>query len=148
MTKQAGLSWKIYSLLFFFLALANIASIFSSESILYSYYHTLIAFNRQYFIAYYLNVASALMSFFSLAPLVLFTFRIRFLNKHFWQWLFYARVIFDLTGHAYEVKFVKSLFYSNFWPAVLSIVLFIATMIPSYIAHFQYAFRRNKILLD
>ena|SRR3989338_930153 len=148
MTKQAGLSWKVYSVLFFFTASANAASIFFPESALYSYYHTLIAFNRQYFVAYYLNIASAMMIFLSLVPLLLFTFRIRFLGKRFWQWFFCGRIIFELTGHAYEAKFIKSLSYESLWLVVLSLALAAAILAPSYIANFLYAFRQNKLLKE
>jgi len=145
MPYTVGLRWKIYLFIFTPLALGNFVSILDGESAVYSYYHALIAFHPDYFLQYAMNVASATLNAFALIPLFLYTFRGSFLWPRFWQWFFILRIAFDLTGHAYEAKLVKSLFISHSGYAISSLLLLLLLVVPSYIACFRYAFRQDRL---
>ena len=148
MIYAAGLRWKIYLFIFVPLVVGNVIGVLDPRSAIYSYYHTLISFNAGFTLPYLLNVASALVNFFCLVPIFLFTFRIRLLRPLFWKGLFVTRIAFDLTGHSYEAKFIRSLFYIDFWYALLSIALLTAVIAPSYFACFRYAFQQNKLFVQ
>ena len=143
MNSKIGLRWKIYFFLFLPIACGNALSVVYPESPLYVYYHVLISFHKDYMFFYLLNVINALVNTLCLIPLFLYVFQVSFLSKRLWQWLFVIRIIFDIIGHDYEIKFFKSLFYINVWYGLSSLILLIALTIPSYFACFRYAFRQK-----
>ena len=146
MSHQMGLRWKIYLFIFTLGALGSLAALLDEESVIYSYYHALIIFRPEYFIQYALNVISAALNVFAIIPLALYTFRVSFLGEKFWRVFFVLQLGFDMVGHAYEAKFVKSAFYSHFAYALSSLLLLLLLMLPSYLALFRYAFRQKAVL--
>ena len=138
-------AWKIYLIIFSLFTIGNSASLFCENSYLYLYYNILIAFHKSYLFRYWYAVISNLLNVISLSCLYLFVFRIKFLKVIFWQWVFVFRVVFDLLGHAFEVKTIESLFHNSNELGIISIVLVVTMLLPSYAASFQYAFRQQKI---
>lgn len=146
MKKIARLGWKIYFLFFATATIWNLLFSLSPDSIIYVYYHVLMAFDKHYRTAYFLSMASGVMAAIGLIPLFLFIFQLRFLPPQLWAILFVVKVVADLTGHSYEVELIKSLFYSSFWLTLSSLAVSLAFSLPAYIIFFKYAFRRHKII--
>ena len=147
MNFKNGLGWKIYFLVFAFLATNNLLDILNCQSAIYSYYHVLMIFHENYFFHYFLNVVSAFFTFLSILPLFLFAFQIRFLRPSFWRYFFSLRVAFDICGHGYETQFIKSLFYANTWHGISALIFLMVIILPSYFALSTYAFRQNLLSL-
>ena len=131
---------KIYLLVIAPFYLGSLAAIFEPTSPLYAYYHILIAFDTDYSLLYYLNIGCAIMNTLSLVPLCLFVWHIYFLPARFWQFFLFLRLFFELTGHAYEINFIKSMMYVNNMYVIPSFLFALLLIIPSYIASFKYAF--------
>src|SRR3989338_10676301 len=146
MPYTVGLRWKIYLFIFTPLSLGNLAATLNPESVVFAYYHALMAFHPDYRLQYLLNIASASLNALALIPLFLYTFRGSFLWPRLWQWFFILRIAFDLAGHAYEVKLIESLFVSHAGYAVSSLLLLFLLTVPSYLAGFRYAFRQKIVL--
>ena len=135
--------WKIYTVLFSLVVIGNLTSILSEDSFLYTYYHILLAFRKEYTLLYYLALTSAFVNLIALVPLILYTLRINFLPPRLWQWLFTLRLAFDLFGHSYELKQIRSFFAADVIQGILVLIPLILTFFPSYIALYKYAFRRE-----
>ena len=138
--------WKLYLLVISTVYIGNLTSIVNSQLEVYRYYHILIAFYKEYRLVYWLNVASALTNTISLIPLFLYIFDIRWLPLRVWQWVLVSRVVFDLTGHAYEFNFLKSLYYANIKYGTSTSLFFVLFFVPSYVACYRYAFIKKKFL--
>ena len=141
-------AWKIYLVIFSLFTLANLISILYENSYLYIYYNILITFHKSYLFSYWYAVLCNVISLISLISLYLFVFRIKFLKAVFWQWVFVFKIVFDLLGHSFEIKALKSLFYNDARLGFVSVVLMIAILLPSYVAAFQYAFLPQKIFKE
>ena len=72
--------------------------------------------------------------------LFLFAFNVS-TDKRLWRWLFFMRIFTDLSGHSYEWKFIQSYFAQDPSMGLTVLGAFILPKIPSYIAHYQYAFK-------
>lgn len=137
--------WKIYLIIFSLLTLGSTIGIFYEHSYSHLYYNILIAFHKSYLLSYWLAIISNIINSISLVTLYLYVFRIKFWDAAIWKWLFVFRVIFDLVGHAFEFKTIKSLLYSDQVFGVITLLLASAVILPSYLASFHYAFRQEKI---
>ncbi len=138
--------WRIYFVLAATIFICNLLSVLYPKSVVYIYYHSLIAFHKDFALFYYLNVMSAVTSALSLLPLFYYIYRRRFLSPRLWQVLFCLRIAFDLVGHGYETNFFQSLFQNNFTVAIISLAISLLLIFPSYFACFRYAFRQHRIL--
>ena len=136
--------WKIYLIIFSLFTLGSMISILYEGSYTYIYYHILIAFHKSYLLSYWYAIISNVINSMTLLSLTFYVFRIRNLQFKFWQWLFVLRVVFDVVGHAFEYKAIKSLFYSDPWLGLMTILLVLAVLFPSYLATFRYAFHQEK----
>ncbi len=141
--KKPGWPWKIYFFVFSVHVLLNMLNLFFPDSLPYVYYHILMAFHPGYRTAYGLAVLQVIFNLITVIPLFLFVFQIRLLNAHLWQWIFVLRVIFDLTGHALEIKFFRSVFHADLQTFLSYLFIFLVLIVPSYIGCFWYAFRLN-----
>lgn len=140
--------WKIYLIIFSLFTLGSTISIFYENSYSYLYYNILIAFHKSYLLSYWFAIISNIINSISLITLYLYISRTKLWNVIFWRWLFVFRVVFDLVGHAFEFKTIKSLFYSDQWLGVITISLAAAVLLPSYLASFRYAFHQEKVFKD
>lgn len=146
MSWKDNLEWKIYLFIVTPFYLGSLAGIFDPNSPFYAYYHILIAFDTDYTLLYFLNIGSILMNALALVPLLFFTFHIYFLPARFWQWFLFLRLFFELTGHAYEINFIKSMMHANNIYSIPSFLFAILLILPSYIACFKYAFTTQEDL--
>ena|SRR3989338_8595140 len=144
-TSKTSLPWKIYFFLFVPFPVTGLLGITLPQGTVYSYHHVMMAFDKSYAMIYWLNVTCAVVNVLSLVPFFLFVFQKRFLYPKAWQYFFIARIIFELTGHAYETNVIKSLIFTDLWIAASSLFISFAVILPSYIAGFLYAFRSEKI---
>lgn len=145
MRQTLGVRWKIYFLLYAPLIINHLLASFLSSSENYTYYHILISFEKNYYLVYVLNILSDITECVSLIPLFGFIFRARILNPRIWQWVFYARVILDITGHFYEWNILRAFLHNERLIALAGFGISAALLIPSYIAHFLYAFKQNYL---
>jgi len=142
--KQRSWLWKAYFLFTLLITSGSAIYFFQEKSPINLYYQILIAFDIHYLIPYCFNALSVLLNLTSLLPFYFFVCRNPFLSEKFCQWLLCFRLIFDLTGHSYEFQIIKSLNFQDkaaSWAAIAVIVLF---SLPSYVANYLYAFRRES----
>ena len=145
MKKKGNWLWELYFVYFAILVINQVVNILFPTSVIYTFYHVLIAFDRWLAVLYYVRIFCDILNLVCLIPLYLFMFKIKWLNKTLWQWVVALRVGFDLVGHYYEYITVKSLFFSKPLVAAQLILWFVLTVLPSYYACLKYAFRREKL---
>jgi len=137
--------WRVYAAIFIFMTLVYLRDIFSPESVVYQYYHVLMAFDKNYELFYGLSAINACVTALTIVPLALFLFRIHFLPRRFWQIFFFFHLLFDITGRSYEIKTVKSYLLDNTLLASLAVLLWLFIVLPSYYALYQVAFRPKRL---
>ena len=147
MKLKLGWVWDIYFLIYFLIISFSTIYYFLPQSTFYLYFQILIAFDIYFLISYCLSALSIIFDYLSLVPLFLFVCNIQFLNKYFWRWMFILRLAFNLTARSYEFHFIKSLLYQDKYYAFLLVALIVIISIPSYMAHYLYAFR-DKTVFD
>ncbi len=135
--------WKIYFCLFAFLVVNNAAISLWPDSDPYIYYHILAAFHPRFYFAFGMHLISDALNLLNLIPFYFYVFRQSFAGTKLWRNVFILRIIFEIFGHGYEFKMIKSLFYTNHLLVVSFLVLYILILLPSYYGVFQYAFRRK-----
>ncbi len=145
MKKRTHWAWKIYLTFFSLGAIFNFILLISGESSSSQYYKILIAFRHSYVLHYYLSISNTLVDLLCLIPLFLFVFHIRLFRPLLWQILFWTRIAFFFSGHAYEWQTIRSFLYTDSLSTILASVLLILFITPSYIACFHYAFRQKKL---
>src|SRR3989338_7979789 len=139
--QKPGFVWKFYALYWAVITVHATVDIFSPRSPVYAFYHILGAFHRSFLAIYAIDAAGTVLNLFSLLPLCAFAFHKKLLTADFWKPLFVLRLAFDLCGNYYEYVSVKSLFASDPWLGFQVLTGIIFTLIPSYAACYQYAFR-------
>ena len=135
--------WLVYYLCYVSYAAGNAAAFFSPRSPSFLYYHFLIAYDLRYLVPYCLNVLSVIFTVFTILPLVLRIIKYQVFSAGFWRSMFFARLTFDLIGHSYDYKFVKSLFYQDLYAPLYLLLAVILFLLPSYMAFFIYAFGKK-----
>ena len=143
--KRPGFIWKFYAFYWASLILRAALNIFSTESPLSFFYQVMGAFHWSFSLIYAMNVVSSVLNLISLIPLFAFTFHKKILTPEIWKFIFVLRVAFDLCGNYYEFVSIKSFFASDQWLGFQILAGTLFTMIPSYAAHFQYAFQQGKL---
>ncbi|MBI3601738.1 MAG: hypothetical protein HY209_02430 [Candidatus Omnitrophica bacterium] len=133
--------WKIYGIFLTVLIVASLTDMASKDSALRMYYTMLIAFHRGYGVLLVLNIISLIINL--LAPLVVFCYAFNVKSSlKFWQVFFFIRLFFDFIGHYYDSQCIKAAFFQSFLYGVACIGVFIIPILPSYIAHYLYAFKK------
>lgn len=139
------LGWRIYFVIVATILIGNLLSVLSCRSVVYTYYHSLIAFHKDFIVFYYFNILSAVINVLSLMPLFCYIYRRRFLRPRLWQVLFCLRIAFDFVDHNYETRFFQSLFKTDLAIALILLSISLLVILPSYFATFQYAFRQHRL---
>ena len=135
--------WRAYAVLFTFTALAHAYYFFKPNSAPVVYYVMLMGFHKAYAVIFFLNILAVLATLASSVPMLCCAFGIDF-RLRLWQWLFYLRVFTDLAGHHYEWKFLQTIFAYDILYGLLAVASWLIPLIPSYIAHYLYAFKVKK----
>ena len=136
--------WGIFFLVYFVSTFLGATYFFYYESSMYQYYQILIAFDIYFLIPYVLNAAAVLLNALSLIPFYGFLFKIDILSKDFWKYILLARILADLTGHAYEWKLIKSLVRYDLQVALGFVSIAVMINLTSYLALFLYAFPKKQ----
>ena len=139
--------WEIYLPFFFILAVGRAVSFFAPQTPEHLYFKILYSFNPVFYISYSLSLIQIVLTLLHGLPLALYTFRVRWLPPRFWQYLLILRVIFDLTGHPYEMNTVVSMYHTSPRLCALTILFAVLPYLPSYWACYAYAFRKEKSLI-
>jgi hypothetical protein len=138
------LIWKIYFFIFSTITLANLVWVFSPEAEPYIFYHILIAWTKFYLAHYYLAALKCAIALLCLIPLFGYAFDRTTRIPRFWQWILVIRVLSEFVGNFYEFMFVKSSFHMVLGYGLTTTGLFILPLIPSYAAHYLYAFNKSR----
>jgi len=136
------LFWKLYSCLFLAIVLSNAVQLLNKDSMIGVYYNTIIVFSNWYIIPYFLNILNALIT----SIVCLFIIGYAFDVKNFStapQWLFYARLLSDCTGHSYEVKMIQSGFAQGKYWGMIAIASMVLPILPSYLAQIRMTFKQK-----
>ena len=132
--------WLLYGIFLTVILFGSIENLFYSDSAFRNYYTILIAFNKRYLFSVTLNIINSLLNL--LAPLIVFLYALDIKGStKFWQTLFWARIFFDLVGNNYADQFIKASFHQTFLYGIVCIGAFTLPMLPSYLAHYLYAFK-------
>ena len=107
------------------------------------YYHIVVAFDINFFGIYFSNLIAVVLNTLGLLPLYLYVYQINFLNKSFWRWFLVLRLAFDVTGHNYEMNFIKALSHDNALLSMKAILTYVMLNLPSYMALYVYAFSND-----
>lgn len=117
--------------------------LFTPTTEIYTFYELLISFTPKYIMHYILNIASAIINVICLIPFFLIAFNRTWSPAWIWKWMLVLRLVGDLSGRFFEWQFFKSTFYSGSTTFIWVIMTFILFNLPSYLAHFQYAFKQE-----
>jgi hypothetical protein len=136
-------NWFFYGVFLSATVLSSIGDVLYENTPLKNYYTVLIVFNKYYLLSLFLNILSVLMNVLTPIVVFLYAFNIRRALK-FWKIFFFVRIALDLLGHQYELQFIKSAYYQNPSYFLAYIGFLTIPMLPSYIAHYLYAFKNKK----
>jgi len=138
--------WKAYFIIYLYLTADSAYSFFSPASPMFWYYHTLIAANDFFIIPFSLNAASIILNILTLVVLYLFLARRAWLSVKFWAMIFSLRLFCDIFGKSYERKILQAIFHDDPATGWMAVGMLVSLSLPSYIAFYLYAFRREKLL--
>jgi len=110
----------------------------------YLYFFIMRSFDATFYLPYAITLIQIILNILHLLPLVLFIFRARAIPVEYWQFLFLARIIFDIIGHPYETSLLVSLYYAQPLLCLIILIQSISIYVPSYIICYRYAFRQDK----
>lgn len=135
-------NWLFYGFFLSYINFGGLKEILDPDSAVRSYYTVLIAFNKSYLIFLLLNTLCVVINLF--IPLVVCFYALNIRSSLiFWKTLFIARLLLDLTGHHYDMQFLKSAMHQKTYYFWASMAVFILPILPSYIAHYLYAFKKD-----
>ena len=134
--------WKFYAFLFYFIVLSNAYQLLGKDALLSVYYNTAIVFSHWYIVPYFLNILNVLIACAVSFYIFGYAFDIEAISKAP-IWLFYIRLLSELTGHSYEIKMLQAQFsHGNIWGYIILASL-IFPIIPSFIAQWRMCFNKK-----
>jgi hypothetical protein len=138
--------WKIYLLILLLFVIKDAYHLLMPNSQIFFYYFILRVFDPTFYAAYTAYVMRILLNTVHWIPVFLYVYRVRFLSVEFWKCLFILRCIFEIIGHTFEMNVLASIYHAKPKILLTAFIIFIIPHVPSYIACYGYAFRREKIL--
>ncbi len=135
------LFWKSYAIFFIVISLGNASSFLSPDSQARLYYDMMMKFYPYYTILFALNILNLVLTLLGAAIVFFYAFNIKH-SFAMWRWVFIVRLLSDLAGHHYEWKFIQGAFVSSTFAGIIGIASLTVSVIPSYIAHYRYAFKK------
>ena len=139
--KESQWPWKAYTIILSLFIFRKFFILFYSKSPQFTYYFILRGIDQAYSLPYLYNVAQTIFNGIHFIVLFLYIYKIRLFERELWQSLFIFKVLFDITGHSFEIKYIISLFFYNPLICAFVAVTSIATYIPLYVACYRYAFK-------
>lgn len=145
MFKGKKIIWKFYAFMFTMIALANLVWLLHPESEPYIFYKILITWGKtipthHFTLQYYAAIVRAIIGIFCLYALFSFAFEQKVKHALFWQWMLIARVVMECLGNYYELIYIKSAYNMALGYGLSVTGAFLLPLLPSYAAHFLYAF--------
>lgn len=137
-----GWIWKIFLMIYIFVAVSNASLFFRPDSPIQTYYKILIGFHALTIISFLLNALAVIFDVIAIFAFWGFAEQKPILSARTWQIFFALRLAFFFTGHTYDFKTIKSLLYHDVGVAVSAVNIMILLNLPSYIANFIYAFQK------
>ena len=131
--------WRVYFLLFSTHVAGKVLLLFYPESPKLLYFRVCCWINSVFCFDYF---AAFLQTTLSLLGLLVIGFSITDqypLPPVFWRYVFWLRVVFDITGHAYERNIFLSLWRDLPWLGALYLLSFVIFFAPSYWINLRYA---------
>lgn len=144
MNKGNKIIWKFYAIMFSMITSANLVWLLHPESEPYVFYHILMAWTNFFTVHYYLAILKSLIAITCLYPLFAFAFNKEAKHPLFWQWMLVIRILFECCGNYYEFVYIKSSYHMILGYGLSVTGAFILPLIPSYVAHFIYAFPKIR----
>jgi hypothetical protein len=138
------LGFKLYFFFFVWVCIGDLAILFLPETETYIYYHTMQVLLPTSVMFYNYALLRALVNLICLGALLAYAFKWKQTAGWFWRPLFLARIATDLFGHNYELQSCKSAFYGDRGVFVATLIFYALLVIPSYYAHYAYAFPKTK----
>ena len=135
--------WIIYGCFLTLLVVESLSDLVYPDSPLRTYYTVLLAFNKNYIISFGLNILNIIINISAPLAVLFYAFNVKS-STRFWSVLFFIRILFDLIGHHYDLQFIKAAYFQSFPYFLACIGAFTLPVIPSYIAHYLYAFRKRN----
>ena len=135
--------WKSYAVLFFLIALSNALSFLNETSVARLYYGAMISFSPLYFIYFAFNVLNIFLALITSFIVILYALDIKHPSP-LWRWLFFFRLVSEVWGHHYEWKYIQSILTHEAYYGYVTIACIFIPLLPSYLAHFRYAFNLQK----
>ncbi len=149
MFKGKKIIWKFYAFMFSTIALANLVWLLHPESEPYIFYKILMTWGNtiatpHFTLQYYAAVVKSLITIVCLYPLFAFAFDQNTKHLLFWQWMLVVRVIMECLGNYYELVYIKSAYHMVLGYGLSVTGAFVLPLLPSYAAHFIYAFPKSN----
>lgn len=138
-------AWKLYGIFLSTVILNSLKDIFIKDSSFRVFYTILIAFDKRYILFLALNIIDLLINIFAAIVVFYYIFNVKRSLK-LWKALFLLRIGFDLIGHFYDIQFIKAAFFQNLTYGLACIGVLALPMLPSYLAHYKYAFKKSPTL--
>jgi hypothetical protein len=137
--------WYVYGIIITTFEYSGLRDLMTNDSSLRMYYTILMAFDIRYGALFALNTINLFINLLTPLVVLMYAFDIQ-RSLHFWRIFFFLRIFFDLAGNNYSMQLIKSAFYQDFNYGLASVGVFVFPILPSYIAHYLYCFKKNKIL--
>lgn len=131
---------EAYFVLFVGLTVRKACNFFAPHSPSHLYFEFLYVFDPVFWGLYSLNLLQIVLNLLHALPLLLYIWRIPLLRPRFWRYLLILRLIFDITGHSYEMNHLVSMYHADPLLCLLVFLSSISPYIPSYVACWRYAF--------
>lgn len=132
---------EAYFVLFVALTVRKAYNFFAPHSPNYLFFEFLYTFDPVFFGLYFLNLIQIVLNLFHALPLLLYILHIPLYRPRFWRYLLIFRLIFDITGHSYELNHLVAMYYADPLVCLLVFLSSVSPYIPSYVACYRYAFR-------
>ncbi len=136
--------YKVYSMIFAWFCLGDLASMILHDSETLLFYKTLTAFDQAGAMTYAFALFRAVINVICLIPLIHYAFNATSNLSRIFQLLLGLRVITEVMGHCYDWLFLRSLWHAAPLEAWILILFYTAFFFPSYRAHFIQAFIRPR----
>ena len=137
--------WKTYLAVMLLFLTKKVYYLLMPDTQSFFYYFILRAFDPVFYITYTAHVMQVLLSVVHWIPVFLYVYRIRFLSAEFWRCLFILRCLFEITGHSFEMNSLIALYHRKPKAFLAVFIILMIPHIPSYMACYRYAFRREKV---
>lgn len=148
MSKTYRFIWEIYYLIVLLFTFRKTFNFFDPSSDVNLYFSILTGFDPLLRVIYALNLLQIVLNVIHLLPLALYIYSKRLFSPVVWQVLLLLKVVFDTTGHSFEMKILVSTWHHDPWVAIALFVSSTAIYVPAYAALFMYAFLQHKLKLE